>query len=32
LVRTSGRSLAVGLASWVLVAVLAWAAVMITTG
>jgi uncharacterized integral membrane protein (TIGR00698 family) len=32
LVRTSGRSLAVGLASWVLIAGLAWAAVVITTG
>lgn len=32
LVRTSGRSLLVGLASWVLVAVLAWGAVEITTG
>jgi len=31
LVRTSGRSLAVGLASWVLVAVLAYGAVLLTT-
>jgi len=32
LVRTSGRSLLVGLASWVLVAALAWGAVVLTTG
>ena len=31
LVRTSGRAVLVGLGSWVLVAVLAWGAVMITT-
>jgi uncharacterized membrane protein YadS len=31
LVRTSGRSLLVGLASWVLVAALAWVAVELTT-
>ena len=31
LVRTSGRSLLVGLASWVLVAALAWGAVVLTT-
>jgi len=31
LVRTSGRSLLVGLASWVLVAALAWGAVTLTT-
>jgi uncharacterized integral membrane protein (TIGR00698 family) len=31
LVRTSGRSLLVGLASWVLVAALAWVAVVLTT-
>ena len=31
LVRTSGRSLLVGLASWVLVAALAWGAVSLTT-
>jgi uncharacterized integral membrane protein (TIGR00698 family) len=31
LVRTSGRSLLVGLGSWVLVAVLAWGAVVVTT-
>ena len=31
LVRTSGRAVLVGLGSWVLVAVLAWGAVMLTT-
>jgi len=31
LVRTSGRAVLVGLGSWVLVAVLAWSAVMLTT-
>ena len=31
LVRTSGRSLLVGLASWVLIAALAWGAVVLTT-
>jgi hypothetical protein len=31
LVRTSGRAVLVGLGSWVLVAALAWGAVMITT-